>query len=91
VIIAALNQIPGIRCATPGGAFYAFPNISGTGYDARGFQSDLLDKVGVATIAGTSFGAFGEDYVRISYANSLPAIAEAIDRIRVMLGNRGRA
>jgi aspartate aminotransferase len=91
VIIAALNQLPGIRCATPGGAFYAFPNISGTGYDARGFQSDLLDKVGVATIAGTSFGAFGEDYVRISYANSLPAIAEAIDRIRVMLGNRGRA
>jgi aspartate/methionine/tyrosine aminotransferase len=92
-IVAALNSLPGVRCATPGGAFYTFPNIAGTGYDARTFQSELLDQAGVATIAGTSFGAFGEDYIRFSYANSLAAITEAIDRIRNLLGNlpRGRA
>jgi aspartate/methionine/tyrosine aminotransferase len=87
VIVAALNDLPGIRCATPGGAFYTFPNIAGTGLDARGFQGRLLDEAGVATIAGTSFGAFGEDYVRFSYANSLDNILDAIDRIRRFLGN----
>jgi aspartate/methionine/tyrosine aminotransferase len=91
VIVAALNSMPGISCATPGGAFYTFPNISGTGHDARGFQSRLLDQEGVATIAGTSFGAFGENYIRFSYANSLEAITEAIERIRRFLGNAPRA
>jgi aspartate/methionine/tyrosine aminotransferase len=86
-IVNALGALPGIRCANPGGAFYTFPNIAGTGLDARGFQSELLDRAGVATIAGTSFGAFGEDYVRFSYANSLEAISEAIERIRNFLGN----
>jgi aspartate aminotransferase len=90
IIVAALNALPGVRCATPGGAFYTFPNISGTGYDARRFQSELLDNTGVATIAGTSFGAFGEDYIRFSYANSLEAITEAMDRIRGFLGNLPR-
>src|SRR5229473_2235538 len=90
MIVAALNGLPGIRCATPGGAFYTFPNVSGTGYNARTFQSRLLDAEGVATIAGTSFGAFGEDYIRFSYANSLEAITEAIERIRRFLGNRPR-
>jgi aspartate aminotransferase len=87
VIVAALNALPGIRCANPGGAFYTFPNISGTGYDARRLQGELLDRTGVATIAGTSFGEFGEGYLRFSYANSLAAITEAIDRIRDFLGN----
>jgi aspartate/methionine/tyrosine aminotransferase len=87
-IVAALNALPGVRCANPGGAFYTFPNIADTGSDARTFQSELLDKAGVATIAGTSFGAFGENYVRFSYANSLENITEAIDRIRAFLGNR---
>src|SRR5207253_7465562 len=91
VIVAALNGLPGIRCAMPGGAFYTFPNIAGTGYDARSFQSKLLDAEGVATIAGTSFGAFGEDYIRFSYANSLEAITEAIERIRRFLGNLPRS
>jgi aspartate aminotransferase len=90
VIVAALNGLPGVRCATPGGAFYTFPNIAGTGLDARSFQSELLDRAGVATIAGTSFGAFGEDYIRFSYANSLEAITEAIERIRGFLGNLPR-
>src|SRR5207247_2262286 len=79
VIVAELNKLPGIRCARPGGAFYTFPNIAGTGHDARSFQSQLLDQEGVATIAGTSFGAFGEDYIRFSYANSLEDITEAMD------------
>jgi aspartate/methionine/tyrosine aminotransferase len=90
-IVAALNALPGISCANPGGAFYTFPNIAGTGLDARGFQSELLDRAGVATIAGTSFGAFGEAYIRFSYANSLEAITEAIERIRHFLGNLPRA
>src|SRR5438105_3608732 len=90
VIVAALNSLPGVRCVQPGGAFYAFPNISGTGYSARDLQSELLDKAGVATIAGTSFGAFGEDYLRFSYASSVEAITEAIERIPQLLGNLPR-
>jgi aspartate aminotransferase len=90
VIVAALNSLPGIRCVNPGGAFYAFPNISGTGYSAREMQGELLDKAGVATIAGTSFGAFGEDYLRFSYASSVEAISEAFERIRQFLGNLPR-
>src|SRR5260370_8564086 len=82
VIVAALNSLPGIRCANPGGAFYTFPNVEGTGYSARDLQGDLLDKTGVATIAGTSFGAFGENYLRFSYANSLEAITLAIGPVR---------
>jgi aspartate aminotransferase len=87
MVVAALNSLPGIRCANPGGAFYAFPNVAGTGYDAKTLQTELLDRAGVATIAGTSFGAFGEDYIRVSYANSLEALGEAIARIRLFLGN----
>jgi aspartate/methionine/tyrosine aminotransferase len=87
MIIEALNTLPGISCIRPGGAFHAFPNISGTGYDARTLQTELLEKTGVATLAGTAFGTFGEDYLRISYANSLDAIGEAIERIRRFLGN----
>jgi aspartate/methionine/tyrosine aminotransferase len=80
-IVKALNALPGFRCATPGGAFYAFPNISGTGFESRTLQHRLLDEAGVATISGTSFGAFGEGYLRFSYAASLPALAEAVGRI----------
>jgi aspartate aminotransferase len=80
-IVKALNALPGFRCATPGGAFYAFPNITGTGFDSRTLQSRLLDEAGVATIAGTSFGAHGEGYLRFSYAASLAALEEAVGRI----------
>jgi aspartate aminotransferase len=85
-IVEALNGLPGIRCARPGGAFYTFPNIAGTGLDARSLQNRLLEEAGVATIAGTSFGEFGEGYLRFSYANSREAIAEAIERMRTLLG-----
>jgi aspartate/methionine/tyrosine aminotransferase len=81
MVIKALNALPGFRCAVPGGAFYAFPNISETGFDSRTLQSRLLDETGVATISGTSFGAFGDGYLRFSYAASLAALEEAMDRI----------
>jgi len=81
LIVASLNRLPGVRCARPGGAFYTFPNITGTGCDARTLQGQLLEKAGVATIAGTSFGEYGEGYLRFSYAASQEAIGEAIDRI----------
>jgi len=87
MIVPALNGLPGFRCVRPGGAFYMFPNISGTGFDARTLQSELLEKAGVATISGTSFGALGEDYLRFSYASSLEEIGEAVERIRGFLGN----
>ncbi len=80
-IVKALNGLPGFRCATPGGAFYAFPNITGTGFDSRTLQSRLLDEAGIATISGTSFGAYGEGYLRFSYAASLTALEEAVGRI----------
>jgi aspartate aminotransferase len=88
MIVAALNGLPGFRCQQPGGAFYTFPNITGTGYDARTLQGHLLEQAGVATVAGTSFGEYGEGYLRFSYANSREAIGEAIDRIWKYLGNR---
>ena len=87
MIVAGLNALPGFRCAQPGGAFYTFPNVARTGLDARSLQGELLEKTGVATIAGTSFGEYGEGYLRFSYANSREAIAEAIERIRKYLGN----
>ncbi len=88
VIVSELNQVEGFRCTEPGGAFYAFPNIEGTGMSARALQDQLLEKTGVAIIAGTSFGAQGEGYVRFSYANSTENIREAIRRVREFLGNR---
>ncbi len=80
-----LNTIDGISCVEPGGAFYAFPNITGTGLDSRTLQSRLLEEAGVAAISGTSFGAEGEGYLRISYANSADNIARAMDRLEALL------
>ena len=88
MIIEALSALPGFRCAVPGGAFYAFPNISGTGFDSRTLQSRLLDEAGVATISGTSFGVFGDGYLRFSYAASLPALEEAVARISTWLARQ---
>ncbi len=85
VIVPELNQIPGFRCVEPGGAFYAFPNITATGLSARAAQDRFLAEAGVATIAGTSFGAWGEGYLRFSYASSIDAIREAIRRIKACL------
>ena len=85
VIVGELNQIAGFRCTEPGGAFYAFPDITGTGMGAAELQDRLLAEAGVATVAGTSFGALGEGYLRFSYANSTDNIREAARRIRECL------
>ena len=85
VIVPLLNQLPGFRCLDPGGAFYVFPNITGTGMDARELQNKMLETAGVATVAGTSFGIHGEGYIRFSYANSVENIREAIKRLAALL------
>src|SRR5271166_5318288 len=87
-IIPALNALPGVRCANPGGAFYAFPNIRDVGLDSRTLQSRLLEEAGIATVSGTSFGAFGDGYLRFSYAASLEALQESIGRIGEWLGRQ---
>ncbi|PTW51978.1 pyridoxal phosphate-dependent aminotransferase [Rhodovulum kholense] len=84
-VVRELNALPGVRCPDPGGAFYAFPNIEGTGMRAAEAQDLFLEEAGVATIAGTAFGARGEGYLRLSYASSTETLTEAIARIRAVL------
>jgi len=86
-IVAELNSVRGFRCVEPGGAFYAFPNIAGTGLNSRTVEAKLLNEAGVAVISGTSFGAHGEGFIRFSYANSLENIRRAIDKIRTCLNS----
>jgi aspartate/methionine/tyrosine aminotransferase len=88
---AELNKLPGVSCIVPYGAFYAFPNIKGTGFKSKALELALLDEAGVASIAGTSFGSYGEGYLRISYANSIENIGEAIKRIGSFLDKRKAA
>lgn len=85
VILDRLNALPGFRCARPGGAFYAFPNIEGTGLGSRALQDGLLNEAGVAVISGTSFGIHGEGYLRFSYAASIEEIEAAMERIATFL------
>ena len=85
VVVEKLNAIDNISCVTPKGAFYAFPNISATGWQAKALASALLEEAGVATIGGPDFGVHGEGYIRLSYANSLENIERAIDRINTFL------
>ena len=81
IIAEGLRQIPGIACPEPEGAFYAFPSIKGTGIPSQEFQERALNEAGVALLSGTSFGAFGEGYVRLSYANSQENIKKALERL----------
>ena len=81
-----LNTIPGFSCRKPQGAFYAFPNITGTGKTSKQLADELLYEAGVACLSGTSFGAYGEGYIRFSYANSLENLMEAVERIRRFMG-----
>ena len=85
VIVERLNELPGFHCRMPRGAFYAFPNIEDTGMDAKTLQNRLLEEIGVATVAGTSFGALGEGFIRFSYASSIENIVEAVERIEGFL------
>ena len=81
LVIPALNEIPGLSCIMPQGAFYAFPNINGTGMDSRAYADYLMTEADVAVLPGTAFGEFGEGYIRISFANSLENLQEALNRI----------
>jgi aspartate/methionine/tyrosine aminotransferase len=81
VIVSGLNNIKGITCKKPRGAFYVFPNITGTGMDCRKLGDHLLYNAGVAVLPGTSFGKYGEGYLRLSFANSIENIKKALDRI----------
>ena len=86
-MVPLLNQLPGVRCLDPGGAFYVFPNVTGTGMSAKDLQNKMLEEAGVATVAGTSFGIHGEGYIRFSYANSVDNIRDAIRRLAALLRN----
>ncbi|SIS94324.1 Aspartate/methionine/tyrosine aminotransferase [Roseivivax lentus] len=88
LIVEGLNALPGMRCADAGGAFYAFPNIEGTGMTSTEAQDLFLEKCGVATVAGTAFGAHGEGFLRFSYANSQENISRALERIGEVLNGR---
>jgi aspartate aminotransferase len=88
IIHAELNRIRGFSCVMPKGAFYAFPNTSGTGIESRVLEDELLNQAGVACLAGTSFGSFGEGYMRFSYANSPENIREGLRRVREHVENR---
>jgi aspartate/methionine/tyrosine aminotransferase len=81
-IVRGLNEIPGFRCPVPAGAFYVFPNITGTGLSSRELADLLLNDAGVACLSGTAFGSYGDGYLRFSYANSREKIEEALGRIR---------
>jgi aspartate/methionine/tyrosine aminotransferase len=81
IVVDGLNALPGVRAATPKGAFYAFPNIAATGWKAKALAGALLEEAGVATIGGPDFGVHGEGYIRLSYANSRENILRALARV----------
>jgi aspartate/methionine/tyrosine aminotransferase len=86
VIVAGLNAIPGVSCQKPQGAFYVFPNIAGTGMKSSELANLILEKAGVALLPGSAFGAYGEGYLRLSYATAIPVIEKGLARIRTVLG-----
>jgi aspartate aminotransferase len=85
VIVSGLNAIPGISCLEPQGAFYVFPNITGTGLTSGDLQARLLQDAGIAALGGTAFGRYGEGFMRFSYANSVENIRLALDAVRANL------
>jgi len=91
VVVEGLNKLPNVSCATPKGAFYAFPNISRTGWKAKALANALLDDAGVAVIGGPDFGILGEGYLRLSYANSTENILKALGRMGDFLSTRKAA
>ncbi|NBQ38462.1 MAG: pyridoxal phosphate-dependent aminotransferase [Alphaproteobacteria bacterium] len=90
VVVEGLNKLPGVSAATPKGAFYAFPNISKTGWRAKPLASALLEEAGVATIGGPDFGVHGEGFIRLSYANSTENILRALERIEKFLNEHSQ-
>jgi len=88
LIVEKLNEIPGFRCHKPHGAFYVFPNITETGMTSQEMETFLLNEAGVACLSGTAFGAFGEGFIRFSYANSVDNIEEAMNRVKNAIERR---
>jgi aspartate/methionine/tyrosine aminotransferase len=86
LVVEGLNELPGVRCIEPAGAFYAFPNVEGVPLSADVLAQRLLDEAGVATLAGSAFGRFADNYLRISYANSEANLREALARMASFLG-----
>jgi len=80
-VVERLNKIPGFTCRMPKGAFYVFPNITGTGWRSKEVATALLEEAGVACLSGTAFGEYGEGYIRFSVANSIENITIALDRV----------
>ncbi len=91
IVVAGIDKLPGISCATPKGAFYAFPNIARTGWKAKALATALLEDAGVAVVGGPDFGILGEGYLRLSYANSAENIVKALDRMGEFLRSRKAA
>src|ERR687893_464467 len=85
LIVSGLNELPGVECISPQGAFYAFPRIAGTGHPAGALADVLLEEAGVACLAGTAFGQYGEGHLRFSYANSRENISRALERMGEIL------
>lgn len=85
LIVDGMNSIPGFKCHKPLGAFYVFPNITATGMDSRTLANKIMNDAGVACLSGTSFGKYGEGYLRFSYANSAENIEKAIERINKLM------
>jgi aspartate/methionine/tyrosine aminotransferase len=90
VMVEGLNAIPGVSCFTPRGAFYVFPNITGTGMKSAELAKQLLEQAGVACLSGTAFGANGEGYLRLSYANSIENLKFGLQNIGDFLSVRAR-
>src|ERR671937_681350 len=91
VIVEGLNGIEGITCVEPGGAFYVFPNITGLGASSKAVEEHFLERAGVATVSGTAFGRHGEGYIRLSYANSVENIRDALEAMEASLPELARA
>ena len=91
LVVEGLNQLPGVSCIIPKGAFYAFPNVKQTGWKAKPLANALLDETGVALIGGPDFGILGEGYLRLSYANSAENILKALGRVGDFLKTRKAA
>ncbi|HSO98835.1 MAG TPA: pyridoxal phosphate-dependent aminotransferase [Solirubrobacteraceae bacterium] len=89
LLITGLNELPGVSCRTPHGAFYAFPNVSALPISAERLATRLLEDAGVAVLAGSAFGAAGAGHLRLSYANSRANLATALERIRALLATLG--
>jgi aspartate aminotransferase len=88
IVVDGLNALPDVSCIAPKGAFYAFPNISRSGWKAKALASTLLEEAGVAVIGGPDFGVHGEGYIRLSYANSAETIRRALERMGTFLSER---